>query len=233
MENISENYQQELELAKNLIRTDKKLTSLQKELLITTIGCEKYKSYSIEEFEESSHIYNELGSLLDKEFYKIGKKTYSYFSWWFFRTTFEKEMSLTSNLVLANWFSIMEDSQELLSISETQEHLKETYILHKNFLNINNKTDELLNYNKNENLNVITSIWLDKEQIIEAIDNFFELIKENKYLKTSFRNIIYHENGQWIKETMIKKHKWKKKYKEYLDLNDSQTNKNNAIANNN
>lgn len=65
MENISKSYEQELELSKNLIKEDNRLTSLQKELLITIIGCEKYKSYSIEEFEESFHIYNQLGSLFE------------------------------------------------------------------------------------------------------------------------------------------------------------------------
>lgn len=48
-----------------LIKRDNRLTSLQKRLLITIIGCEKYKSYSIEEFEESFHIYNQLRSLFE------------------------------------------------------------------------------------------------------------------------------------------------------------------------
>lgn len=192
------------------------------------ISCEKLKSYSNVEFQESSLIYNQLELSLDKEFSKVGKKYYSYLSWWFFKTTFEKKMRLTSNLVLANWFALIEKNKELISVVETEEYLEENYILHKTFLNNMDKNyttniEELLNHNKEENLNVIASIWLNKNEMLEAISNFLQLINKNKdkYLKTSFRNIIYYENENWFKKSTIKKHKWKKKYQYYIDLNTS------------
>lgn len=230
MEYISENYSKEL--AQKEVKSDTRLTSLQKEILITIIGCEKFKGYAISDFEESDLIFNKLGTMLDKEFSKIGKKYYSYFSWWYFKKTFEKSMGLTSNLVLANWFSLMGDSEELIEVIETDSYLEEIYIIQKSFLN-NMNIEEILNYNNEEGLNCIASIWLNKEETIEAISNFLQSIAQEKYLKSSSQNIMYYENGHWFKKSTIQKHKWKKRHQEFISLNSSKSNNSSAIANNN
>lgn len=216
---LSQKYQKEIEEALKTIKEDTNLTSNQKENLKIIISNEKFGGYEEGEFEESSILYDELGALLENHLIEIGQKTYSSVSWWFYEKTYIREMSYLSHFILANWFSIMFENQEKIIYEENNNQIVETYLLSKNFFN-NEDNSEILNLNRKEGLNVIESIWLEEKEIKSAIHNFLNEIDEKKYLKSSSKDEIYYENEKWYRKTIINKHKWKKKYKEYLSLNE-------------
>lgn len=218
---LSENYQKELEKSWETVSQDSRLTSIQKEMIKTIINCEKFRGYEEGEFEETAQIYDNLGLLLDNELIKIGKKMYSPISWLLYKKLYSRDIGYLTNFILANWFSIMQENEEKISYKETDFQIEEVYLLHKTFLN-HEDISEILNLNKKEGLNVIQSIWIEAAEIKMAINGFLNKIAEKKYLKSASKDEIYYENEKWLKKTITKKHKWKKRYNHYLELNEKE-----------
>lgn len=220
---LSENYQKELEEGWKIVKQDSRLKPIQKEIIRTIITCEKFAGYDEGEFEESTMLYDNLGLLLDNELIKVGKETYSLISWWFYKKVYSRDMGYLANFILANWFSIMHDNDEKISYKETDTQIEEIYILHKTFIH-HEDISEILNLSHKEGLNVIQSIWIEEADIKIAISCFLNKIAEKKYLKSASKDEMYYDNGQWLRKTITMKHKWKKRYKYYLELNEKEKN---------
>lgn len=216
---LSENYKKELEEGWERVNKDSRLKPIQKEIIRTIITCEKFAGYGNGQFEENLKLYDNLGLLLDNELMKVGKETYSWIAWWFYKKVYSRDMGYLANFILANWFSIMHDHDEKISYKETDNQIEEIYVLHKTFMN-NEDISEILNLDRQEGLNEIQSIWLEETEIRIAINRFLNQIANKKYLKSAAKTEIYYENGQWLKKTITMKHEWKKRYKYYLELNE-------------